>query len=189
MLKLCKSCNLNKALEEYSKNKALKDGFNIYCKNCCKIKHAEYRKLNKTALSTKRKLRYNPEKARQYYLSKRVLKGYRKADPVQVKLRKRLRKRIKNVLKGNPKSLSLTKSLGCTYKELKLYLESLFQPGMTWQNYGKWHIDHIRPCASFDLSKPEEQLKCFHFSNLQPLWAEENLSKGKRREKSHGISK
>jgi len=182
MLKLCKSCNLNKALEEYSKNKALKDGFNIYCKNCCKIKHAEYRKLNKTALSTKRKLRYNPEKARQYYLSKRVLKGYRKADPVQVKLRKRLRKRIKNVLKGNPKSLSLTKSLGCTYKELKLYLESLFQPGMTWNNWGQfgWHIDHIRPLASFDLTDPEQMRQACHYTNLQPMWWKDNLSKSSK---------
>lgn len=48
---------------------------------------------------------------------------------------------------------------------------------MTWQNYGQWHVDHIRPCASFDLSKPEEQRACFHYANLQPLWGEENLRK------------
>ena len=49
---------------------------------------------------------------------------------------------------------------------------------MSWDNYGDWHIDHIRPCCSFDLSKIEEQEKCFHYSNLQPLWAEENMTKG-----------
>ena len=51
---------------------------------------------------------------------------------------------------------------------------------MTRENYGKWHIDHIRPCSSFDLSKPEEQSICFHYSNLMPLWAEENLKKGSK---------
>ena len=54
------------------------------------------------------------------------------------------------------------------------------KPGMTRENYGKWHIDHIRPCSSFDLSKPEEQSICFHYSNLMPLWAEENLKKGSK---------
>jgi len=49
---------------------------------------------------------------------------------------------------------------------------------MNFDNYGKWHLDHIKPCASFDLSKPEEQQKCFHYTNLQPLWAKDNLTKG-----------
>jgi hypothetical protein len=58
--------------------------------------------------------------------------------------------------------------------------EKKFKPKMSWNNYGKWHIDHIKPCCSFNLSKSEEQRKCFHYSNLQPLWAKENLSKGKK---------
>jgi hypothetical protein len=69
--------------------------------------------------------------------------------------------------------------LGCTIDFFKNHLESKFVEGMSWQNYGKgWHIDHIIPCVSFDLSKPEEQRKCFHFSNLQPLWAVDNIRKG-----------
>ena len=52
--------------------------------------------------------------------------------------------------------------------------------GMSWDNYGKWEIDHIRPCASFDLSKPEEQYKCFNYMNLQPLWEKENQTKTKK---------
>ena len=61
-----------------------------------------------------------------------------------------------------------------------MHLEAQFKPGMTWDNYGLkgWHVDHIRPCASFDLRDPEQQRRCFHYTNLQPLWAEENLKKG-----------
>ena len=57
----------------------------------------------------------------------------------------------------------------------------MFHPGMSWDNYGSaWHIDHIRPCSSFDFSDPEQQKKCFHFSNLQPLWDEINTVKSNR---------
>ena len=70
------------------------------------------------------------------------------------------------------------KLVGCTPTFLKEYLEAKFKDGITWDNYGEWHVDHIIPCASFDLTKEEEQKKCFHYTNLQPLWAEENLSKG-----------
>jgi hypothetical protein len=74
--------------------------------------------------------------------------------------------------------------LGCTLNELKNHMENKFLPGMTWQNHGygdnKWHIDHIIPCDSFDLSKEEEQRKCFHYSNLQPLWQHDNLSKSNK---------
>ena len=59
------------------------------------------------------------------------------------------------------------------------HLEALFQPGMTWDNHAidGWHIDHIRPCTSFDLTDPEQQRQCFHYTNLQPLWAFDNISK------------
>ena len=76
--------------------------------------------------------------------------------------------------------------LGCSIESFKIYLESLFEPGMSWENHGRgrgktvWHIDHIIPCALFDLSKIEHQKRCFHFSNLQPLWAEENLRKSNK---------
>ena len=84
------------------------------------------------------------------------------------------------VLKGNPKLKTTMKLIGCSIEELKQYLGKQFTEGMSWQNYGKWHIDHIRPCASFDLKKLNEQKKCFHYSNLQPLWAKDNLCKGAR---------
>ena len=94
-----------------------------------------------------------------------------------------LRHRIYQVLKGKNKSKSTIQLIGCSIKKLKQYLQKQFKNGMTWENYGKygWHVDHIRPCCTFDLSKVSEQKKCFHYKNLQPLWAGENLSKGKKK--------
>jgi hypothetical protein len=90
-----------------------------------------------------------------------------------------LRTRINRALKGNPKLETTMNLVGCSIEFLKQYLKSKFTAGMTWKNYGKWHIDHIRPCADFDMSKPSEQRKCFHYTNLQPLWAKDNLKKNK----------
>jgi hypothetical protein len=107
----------------------------------------------------------------------------RKKDPI-FKLKDNLRRRINNALKyiGVKKSKKSLELLGVPDIEfLWKYLENKFKPGMTRENYGKlWHIDHIKPCISFDLSKIEEQFKCFNYTNLQPLWASENLSKSSK---------
>ena len=97
----------------------------------------------------------------------------------EYKLQVLLRTRFKRALKNNSKSKSALKLIGCTIKQLKQHLENQFKEGMTWKNYNifTWHIDHIIPCCKFDLSKEEEQKKCFHYTNLQPLWAKENLRK------------
>ena len=78
------------------------------------------------------------------------------------------------------KKVSSRKLLGCSVDEFKLYLESKFKKNMTWDNYGKWHIDHIKPISKFDLTIEEEQKKCFHFTNLQPLWALDNIRKSNK---------
>jgi len=87
-----------------------------------------------------------------------------------------------NNIKKQFKSMDL---VGCTIAFLRDYLTSLFTEGMSWDNYGnkkdQWSIDHILPCCSFDLSDPEQQKQCFHYTNLQPLWHLDNLSKGKKR--------
>ena len=77
------------------------------------------------------------------------------------------------------KSASVRTLIGCTIEKLRSYLESKFEKDMSWSNFGLygWHIDHIIPCSSFDLTKASEQKKCFHYTNLQPLWAHDNLSK------------
>lgn len=101
---------------------------------------------------------------------------------IKTKITRLLRRRTWLVIKRalGEKSDSTIALLGCTVGELIKHFESLFQPGMTWDNHGKngWHIDHKTPCAAFDLTKEEEQRKCFHYTNLQPLWAFDNLSKG-----------
>tara|TARA_B100001094_G_scaffold70371_2_gene66818 strand:- start:3537 stop:4241 length:705 start_codon:yes stop_codon:yes gene_type:complete len=76
--------------------------------------------------------------------------------------------------------LKTIKLIGCTPKQLQIHIESLWTDEMSWESYGLrgWHVDHIKPCASFDLKDPNQQKKCFHYTNLQPLWAEDNQSKG-----------
>jgi hypothetical protein len=93
-----------------------------------------------------------------------------------------LRSRINFAMKGRAKTTRSIELVGCTVEQLRKHIESKFLLGMNWDNYGfrGWHIDHIIPCAMFDLLNPEQQKKCFHWSNLQPLWATENLSKGIR---------
>lgn len=78
------------------------------------------------------------------------------------------------------KSAKLCKLLGTTIAGLRAHLESLFKPGMSWANKGQWHIDHVKPCALFDLRDPLQQMECFNYKNLQPLWAQDNLTKGKK---------
>lgn len=102
----------------------------------------------------------------------------KKNDP-QYKLSILLRNRIRNALKGNYKSGSAIKDLGCSIEYLKNYLESKFQEGMSWENWAHdgWHIDHIKPLASFDLSDRIQFLQACNYTNLQPLWAKDNIAK------------
>lgn len=91
------------------------------------------------------------------------------------------RSRIWQALKGIRKSARTIELIGCTIEQLWLHLEGKFKAGMTRANYGPvWHVDHVTPCAKFDLTHEDNQRACFHFTNLQPLFVRENLSKGAR---------
>ena len=114
---------------------------------------------------------------------------YRKKNPIprliyessiHRKIAINIRNRVNLAIGRQTKSASTMALIGCTVPELVAHLQSLFQDGMFWQNHNRdgWHIDHIRPCVSFDLSDPEQQRQCFHYTNLQPLWAGDNLRKG-----------
>lgn len=104
----------------------------------------------------------------------------RRRTDLNFRLAGSLRGRVGAALRGKNKSASTLKLLGCSIESFKLYLESLWEQGMSWSNYGRypgWQIDHIMPCAIFDLTKPEHQRRCFHFSNCHPMWAEKNYEK------------
>jgi hypothetical protein len=100
---------------------------------------------------------------------------------INAKLRAIADSRLRRVLKGKKASIDAEVLFGCTIEQLRIYLESLFLEGMTWENYNHktWHVDHIRPCNTFDLSDPEQQKICFHYTNLRPLWAKDNWSRPK----------
>lgn len=130
--------------------------------------------------------------SRQYVAHPRILKSKEdkrlsrlnylkkvRATNVEFRLLQNMRVRIRRSLKGTvKKSNSTTNLVGCSTEFLMEYLQNKFKVGMQWNNYGKgWHVDHIKPCASFNLLDPEEQKKCFHYTNLQPLWAFENVRK------------
>lgn len=101
----------------------------------------------------------------------------RRDNDIEFKLLTNLRCRLYMALKGKLKSKNTIELIGCQINYLMSYIESQFDDEMSWGNYGAWHIDHIIPCASFDLSNEEEQRKCFNYTNLQPLWATDNLRK------------
>jgi hypothetical protein len=105
----------------------------------------------------------------------------KKETDIVYSLIKVLRTRVSAAIKRGGKKCNRTMDLvGCTIPELMCHLETKFVDGMDWGNYGfyGWHVDHIIPCASFDMSIISEQKKCFHYTNLQPLWWQDNLKKG-----------
>jgi hypothetical protein len=159
----CKKCGNKKALERYYKNRE---------HNLLKQKEWHYSNREKRTKQL-REYSYSHRDNRNKYLAKKM-----KQDG-QFKIRKNIRDRMRSAMQGKSKSKNTMELLGCTIEELKTHLEKQFTHGMNWDNYGKkgWHIDHILPCASFDLTDPEQQRKCFHYENLQPLWATDNYKK------------
>ena len=159
-----------------------------------------YNKVNKDKISSKQKAYREVNKERQKAYredNKDTIKAYKKAynevnkdkinsyfnnrrkTDIQFKLSHNLRVRLISAIKGNYKVGSAVKDLGCSVEELKSYIESKFQPGMSWDNWNKdgWHIDHIKPLASFDLTDRNQLLEACHYTNLQPLWATDNIIK------------
>lgn len=147
----------------------------VYCSGTCR--NVVWRNQNREKYRLKQQLWTinNPEQhhRNQYEYKKNQLK----TDPL-AKLRKTLRVRLYSALTKNQKAGSAVRDLGCTIEELKNYLEGKFKEGMNWDNHGEWHIDHIKPLSKFDLSIPEQFKEACHYTNLQPLWAKDNLSKG-----------
>jgi len=158
-------------------------------KNEFKLKSKKYYELNKDVLQLQHKEYYQKNKehikskTKDYFkLNKNKIykhRNNRSKNDIQYKLSNNLRKRLIRALRNNQKSGSAVKDLGCTIEEFKTYLENKFLTGMTWDNWTKdgWHIDHIKPLSSFDLSDRVQILEACHYTNLQPLWAKDNLTK------------
>jgi len=166
MNKKCKRCGKLFLITELEKR---------FCSEICRNLYMQvqrkYYLSNKGQISAK-KYRFS-EKGR---ISRRRAKK-KELQKISNKILHYCRIRINKAIKNICKSAHTMELIGCSIDFLKKHLESQFVVGMSWENYGKWHIDHIRPCAGFNFSIPEEQRKCFHYSNLQPLWALENSIK------------
>ena len=141
---------------------------------------AYVKKYNQSAET--RKYRKRHRKMPHMQAARRLQRNNRMRIDVHFKLKDRVRNRLRKILKlANTKKTQTTfKLLGCSPDFLRQHLEAQFQPGMSWDNWtiDGWHIDHIKPCASFDLTDTAQQRECFHYTNLQPLWAKDNLRKG-----------
>lgn len=197
----CNCCEIVNPINEFKKS-SKKRGYDRICKSCynknniikyhdnIELSREKNKKYNKNRrLDQEIRIKEN-EKTKQFFIDNpeyriEYERNKRKHDPLFV-LRKDLRSRIKSALKNNQKSGSAVRDLGCSIEELKQHLEKLFYPNpetgeyMTWKNKGLygWHIDHIKPLISFDLTNKEQFLEACHYTNLQPLWAKENLEKG-----------
>jgi hypothetical protein len=201
MTKVCKKCGLEKDLSEFPVCGENPSWIMGTCKDCKRLKDNEYsRRRNakdRDKVNTRnaqwavenreqdleRRKKYNREHRVELRAWHREHQRKLRATDVAYRIECALRARVHNALHGVGKADRTMALMGCSSEQVRSHLERMFRPGMTWENYGGrdgWQIDHVVPCASFDLSRPEEQRRCFHYTNLQPLWAEENMSKGAR---------
>jgi hypothetical protein len=200
MKKICKKCEKNKPIEDFGNQPRNKDGKRNDCKKCQsdyaksrytqnrekyledqkkyqrenkeKVKDSKrrYREKNREKIRAKSSeySKNNREKINEYYKLKRK-------NNIQFYISDKVRSRINLALFN--KSNSTKELLGCDFDFYIKYLESLFVEGMSWDNRSEWHIDHIKPVCSFDLTNEDQILECFNYKNTQPLWAEDNLKK------------
>lgn len=193
-MKKCIICNKEKNFKEFFKDKSSKDGLKYKCKSCIKQYREIYNLENKekTKIYNSKNNEIIKKQKKEYYVNNKTehkLRGYewKKENKEKVRLYEKKYKeknkiwfQIKNSiscrlwssLKNNSKKSHKTeKYLGCNINEYKQYLESLFLPEFTWDNYGKiWEIDHIKPLSKFNLIKEEEQFSAFNYKNTQPLF-------------------
>jgi hypothetical protein len=175
-IKRCRRCSENKELTLFYKHKK-KGTYSSSCKEC-RLKIAkEWNKKNKQRhVQHQTTWRENNRSLDNLRSRESKIKNKEKDKEIK-KLRKNLRCRVKRLLKYKRTS-TVIGNLGCSVSELKRHLESKFLPGMTWDNWSirGWHIDHIVPLSS--AGTKEELIKLCHYTNLQPLWWKDNISKG-----------
>ena len=153
----------------------MKDGLQTKCRDCQKAYSKAWKEANPDKVKANNKAYYQADPEKEKARSKAHREAHK--DEPWFKVMESQSRRITIALKGI-KMVAPAKELVGGWNEMVAHLESQFQPGMTWENHGAWHIDHIRPCASFDFNDPKQQHECFHYTNTQPLWAADNLAKG-----------
>lgn len=166
-MKRCTKCEMTKANTQYRKHVRYADGLLSWCNSCVSENRKLWRSNNKER---------NRAKNREYMTCERRKlwrKSYRKIS--QNVVSDRIRARLKCFIKsrGIRKKKASLELVGCTWSELREHLELQFKPGMSWKNYGAWHVDHIVPLSAFG----SNLIDACHFSNLQPLWAIDNWIK------------
>jgi len=185
---ICNTCKIDRDLEFFQ----LRNPITGNRRKTCKLCKSSYDKKRPSRAAEHldryyKSQEYYQEKQRQYYENNKetcnkqsaAYKAKKRRTDINERLRHGLRARLRAALKNGQKKGSAVRDLGCSIEDLKTHLESQFQPGMSWDNYGLkgWHIDHIEPLSKFDLTNCKEFKQACHFSNLQPLWAEDNLRK------------
>lgn len=174
-MKICRKCLIQKDLIEFHKDSQNKDGYKFSCKECCKLQDKKYYSHNSVKILTKQKIYRKSNRKR--YSDNEKIKRYN--DPI-FRLKSNLRKRLNEYVKlmNITKKQSTFEIIGLSPENLRNYLQVLFIEGMSWSNYGEWHIDHKIPLST---AKSEKELyELCHYSNLQPLWAKDNMSKGSK---------
>ena len=159
-MKKCAKCHETKDLIDFRVDKNTQDGITSYCTTCKRQYGREWYKKNQKKIQ----------------VGQTILRRNKRRNNLQYRLACNLRTKLWKIM-GNKKNKTTKEFLGCSMEDLKAHLENQFSTGMSWDNYGEWHLDHIKPCCSFDLTDIEQQNVCFHYTNLQPLWAMDNIKK------------
>ena len=176
--KPCSVCGVEKTLDHFYAKITSRDGCTSQCKECERIRKCDYYHSNRKKASIRaRTYKRNNREHLNAYQRERIEKD------LNYRLSRNLRNRLNQILRKNKtdKIGSAIRDLGCPMSEFRMYIEGLFRAGMSWKNYGvDWHLDHKIPLCQFDLSDREQFMKSCHYTNIQPLWVEENQSKGGR---------
>jgi len=172
-VKKCNTCLEIKSKIEFYPDKKAPHGYQNKCIPCVKDYNKTSDKYSKP--SNKQKHKEYQEKHKEKF-QKRKIERYH-TEP-QFKILTALRNRLYSAIKNEWKKESSTEILGCSIKEFKIYLEKQFLPEMSWENHGEiWEIDHIIGCVNFNMESIEEQKKCFHYTNMQPLFKTSDIAK------------
>lgn len=167
MIKSCKHCN--NQFEDKSRNKSA-----VFCSK--EHKDSYWYANNKVHANIRTRI-YETNNKEAVKERKRNYVNRRRAEDLNFRLAANMRARVSRAVAKSFKHSSLSKYLGCTIEELKNHLEAKFEYGMSWNNYGEWEIDHIYPLAKADLTNPSVFAKVCHYTNLQPLWSQDNKIK------------